>query len=85
MAGDGRNTNFAGGASYARTVQTGAGRGGYRARSVLDPLARSGTGYSTTDRSRMLADGSMLRSMNGSSESTYTRQTWMASPYHPAA
>lgn len=80
---EGRTSNFYAGTKSARTIQTGAGVTGYRPRSVLDSIARSGIGSSASDRGRILPTGGMLRSPNGSSATTWNRQTWLESPYRP--
>lgn len=78
-----RSESFASGINNARTVQQSA-VGGYRPRSVLDTLTRSGSGYSVTDQSRRLLNGQLLPTSNGLSDDTSSRRTLLDNPYRPA-
>ncbi len=58
-----------------RTMQTGAGRGGYRNTSVLDNLQPSGNGMSAQDKQRSLYG--VNRSTLGTSNSTFDKSLWL--------
>lgn len=83
---EGRNNAFSAGATAGATSSFHTrqqGVSGYRKTSVLDTLVPSGLGYSSPDRSRMLANGSMLSSPNGQSTATYDKSSWLQSTYRP--